>query len=189
VPTPCTCTQLSPPTQTVLLLPSVRAAPSNSVFSQSEASPPTSSSFSYGGTVLPMSIVARKSRCTSRLRRAPRFELIFAALGGLSDRCPRGFLLVLPRRYLKRWFPVCLALRRSHHHHCADGRLLVTWRRYPGFPIVRPARQSYRRLARSPVRVSQTTCDMLVGAGYATAAWWILGVTMIAIFYVNRKGE
>jgi len=37
--------------------------------------------------------------------------------------------------------------------------------------------------------MSQTTCDMLLGAGYATAAWWILGVTMIAISYVNRKGE
>jgi len=37
--------------------------------------------------------------------------------------------------------------------------------------------------------LSQTTCDMLFGAGYATAAWWILGVTMIAISYVNRKGE
>ena len=37
--------------------------------------------------------------------------------------------------------------------------------------------------------MSQTTCDMLVGAGYATAAWWNLGVTMIAISYVNRKGE
>ena len=37
--------------------------------------------------------------------------------------------------------------------------------------------------------MSQTTCDMLLGAGYATAVWWILGVTMIAISYVNRKEE
>ena len=37
--------------------------------------------------------------------------------------------------------------------------------------------------------VSQTTCDMLLGATYATITWWILGVTMIAISYVNRKGE
>jgi len=41
----------------------------------------------------------------------------------------------------------------------------------------------------SPTPMSQTTCDMLLGAGYATATWWILGVTMIAISYVNRKGE
>jgi len=37
--------------------------------------------------------------------------------------------------------------------------------------------------------MSQTTCDMLLGATYATITWWILGVTMIAISYVNRKGE
>ena len=37
--------------------------------------------------------------------------------------------------------------------------------------------------------MSQTTCDMLLGAGYATAAWWILRVTWIAISYVSRKGE
>jgi len=30
---------------------------------------------------------------------------------------------------------------------------------------------------------------MLLGAGYATAAWWIFGVTMIAISYVHRKEE
>ena len=102
----------------------------------------------------PTSVVARKSSTAWMHLSSAKSSEIISAFGGLSDRCPQGLLLLFPCRYSR----VCSVLRRSHHQHCADDRLLVAWCRHspmracPRFQLVEAGCQPLLASSHSRVR-------------------------------------